>query len=219
MESGSPRASRANFGRHSPLAVAAWELARKTTFVHFTLPEFPAGTEIMEAYIELNHNATQEDGRTDNLNLPVGRPMELWTPMTRTWNSSTDKGTMSAGYHVCLKSNAWSPTRNIATQIRGKREYDLTVYWTWPSTQPPIEKGFASLNDINRTTTSLGISPRLLIRVQLPPETTMWSNSVRTFQPGEDLGRLSQPVLMMLAESGSAWPASWNVAGPTANCM
>ena len=56
-----------NFGSHSPLAVAGWDLARKLPFVRFELPPLPPGTEILEAYVELYHNGQREDGRTDDV--------------------------------------------------------------------------------------------------------------------------------------------------------
>ena len=133
-----------NFGRHSPLAIAAWDLGRKKPYVHFDLSVIPAGAEIIEAFVELNHNAQNEDGRSDDLKIPAGRPGAAWNAMTLTWNNSADRGATGGSHCVKLKSRAWSSTGNLAADIQGQREFDLFLTWNYPAVTPPIEKGFAS---------------------------------------------------------------------------
>lgn len=210
-----------NFGRNSPLAVAAWDLGRKKPYVHFDLSEIPANAEIIEAFVELNHNAQMEDGRTDDLRIPAGRPAAPWNAMTLTWNNSADRTSMAGPNCVRLKSRAWSSTANLAADIRGKTEFDLFLSWNYPSVNPPIEKGFASNNDISRRQNDLGIAPRLLVRAVLPPGSSVLSRSTRNFLSGQDLGRLAQPVLTSIAEPTSStpgsWPASWQVSSDPCN--
>jgi hypothetical protein len=207
-----------NFGRHSPLAVAGWDLARKMPFIHFRLPELPTGTKILETYIELYHNGRNEDGRTDDLKIPVARPAP-WDAMILTWNNSANTSSTAGAYNICLRSLAWSGSPNIAGDIQGKQEYDVFLSWAYPGSTPPIEKGFASDNDFSRTQNNLGLAPRLLVKAQLPPGTTISSRAVRTFQPSEDLGRLTQPVLMMIAEQTAVWPPAWQVATTSGDCV
>ena len=207
-----------NYGWHSPLVVASWDLANKKTYVHFELPNLPAGTEIIEAYVELNHNAKNEDGKTDDLKIPASRPKQAWDAMTLTWNNSADKPPLASITNICLRSQDWSTTPNIANEIQGKREFDLILYWNWPGAQPAIEKGFASNNDFSRKQNDLGIAPRLLIRAQLPQGVFIPDRQVKTFQPNEDLGKLPQPVLMMTAQSGTNWPTVWEVTSVSNPC-
>ena len=207
-----------NFGRHSPLAVAGLNLARKLSFVHFELPRLPAGTKILEAYLELNHNAQQEDGRTDDVKIPVSVPRIPWNAKTLTWNNNQNNPAFGGAYHICLRSFAWSGSPNIATDIQGRQKYDAFLSWTYPTSIPPIEKGFASANDASRTENSLGLAPRLLIRAQLPPGVSVNSRTFHTFQPSEDLGKLPQPVLTSMGEATASWPASWNVAATSGAC-
>lgn len=208
-----------NFGRHSPLAVAGWDLARKFPFVHFELPPLPAGTEILEAYLELNHNAQREDGQTDDIKIPVSMPGTPWDAMTLTWNNNQSTPSVGGAYNICLRSFAWSGSPNIAADIQGQQEYDAFLRWAYPTATPPIEKGFASANDSSRTEDDLGLAPRLLIRAQLPPGVTINSRTYRTFQPSEDLGRLPQPVLMSIGEASASWPSSWMVAAASGVCQ
>jgi len=187
-------------------------------FIHFKLPELPTGTRILEAYLELYHNGRNEDGRTDDLKIPVARPGAPWSAMTLTWNNSVNTSSTGGTYGLCLRSWAWSGSPNIASDIQGQLEYDAFLYWAYPGSTPPIEKGFASDNDNSRSQNNLGLAPRLLIKAQLPPGTTISSRVVSTFLPGEDLGRLSQPVLMMIAEQTAVWPPAWQVAATSGQC-
>ena len=207
-----------NFGRHSPLAIAAWDLGRKKPYVHFDLSALPANAEIIEAFVELNHNAEREDGRSDdNLKIPAARPAAPWDAMVLTWNNSVDRTSMAGPQCVKLRSRAWSSTANVAADIRGKTEFDLFLSWNYPGGDPrPIEKGLASNNDFSRRQNDLGIAPRLLVRAVLPPGTSVLSRSTRNFLPAQDLGRLGQPVLMSIAEPTTStpgtWPPSWQVS-------
>jgi len=208
-----------NFGRHSPLAVARRILSKKLSFVHFTLPNLPSGSEISEAYLELNHNAQNEDGETDDINIPFTYPSSAWQAMTLSWNNAgSNRSPTSHVSHICLRSMDWSGSPNIAGDVQGKSEFDVLLYWK-PSAQPPIEKGLASNNDFSRKQNDLGIAPRLLLRIQLPPGASLMSETSMTFQPNEDLGRLDQPVTMSIAEGGVDWPVAWDVAVKDRVCL
>ncbi|HET8564007.1 MAG TPA: hypothetical protein VFM35_09065 [Candidatus Binatia bacterium] len=108
---------------------------------------------------------------------------------------------------------------NIASEIQERQEYDAFLHWLYPTATSPIEKGFASANDTTRTENDLGLAPRLLIKAQLPPGTAITNRVFRTFQPGEDLGRLPQPVLISIAEATASWPPSWQVAATSSLCQ
>lgn len=208
-----------NFGRDRTLEVAGRDVARKLTFVHFELPVLPVGTKILEAYLELNHTGQREDGLTDDVKIPVSVSRFPWDAMALTWRNNQDIPMSCGKYNICLRSAAWSGSPNIAADIQESQKYDVILNWTYPTSVPPIEKRFASANDGSRTEDKLGLAPRLLIRAQLPPGTTINSRAFQTFQPSEDLGNLPQPVLTSISEATGSWPASWNVAVTNGACQ
>lgn len=208
-----------NFGRDRTLAVAGTGIARKVAFVHFELPPLPAGTQILETYLELNHNAQQEDGQTDDVKITVSVPRAPWNAMTLTWNNNQNNPAYSAGYPVCLRSSAWSGSPDITADIRERQSYDVFLSWPHPPAAPPIDKKFASVNDSSRNEDHPGLAPRLLIRAELPPGASINSRTFDSFQPSEDLGSLPQPVLTSLAVASASWPPSWQVAAASGACQ
>ena len=73
------------FGQNGTLPVAYNGVALKKTYVHWTPPTFPAGTVIEEAYIELWHGGMNEDGQSDEIDIPVVDAQAPWSPETLTW--------------------------------------------------------------------------------------------------------------------------------------
>ena len=209
-----------NFGRNDPLVVAGRLLDTKLPFVRFRLPELPPGFELLDAYVELYHTGRNEDGQTDDLQIDITEPKDPWDAMSLTWNLSRAWSAVPpqpGGFaSLCVQSQAWSGSQNIANSVadayrQGRSEYEVYLKWDGPS-PPQIEKGFASNNHSSRRWDDLGLAPRLLIRLQLPPGATLADQTFRTFPPNHDLGRLPQPVLMSRVEPGGTWPVSWQVA-------
>src|SRR5690606_18288515 len=109
----------ANFGRNGTLAVAYTQLDLKRTYVNFDLPGLPDGTEVTEAYLELYHGGKNEDGRTDDIDIPVALVPSAWDPMTITHNNQPFQHTPAGFTTLNLKSQAWSGTVNISSQVSG----------------------------------------------------------------------------------------------------
>lgn len=200
-----------NFGRHSQLVVAQWDLARKRSFVRFLVPTLPPGGAILSAHIELFHQGTREDGQTDDIRIPFAPPPPPpWVATTLTWANSPINQATGGPNCIQLQSAAWSPSNDVTRQLIPGSFYEM--YVNWPTNlNPQIEKGFASNNHPSRTATDLGISPRLLMLVRVFMWTPLPASVTRAFPPSHDLGRLAQPVLMETSTQSSTWPASWNV--------
>ncbi|HLA64705.1 MAG TPA: DNRLRE domain-containing protein, partial [Rhodothermales bacterium] len=206
----------ANFGRNGILPVAFTQLDIKRTYVHFDLPTLPAGTEVQEAYLELYHGGRNEDGRSDDVDIPVALVPTAWDPMTITHNNQPIVGTPGSFTALNLRSQSWSGTPDIAGQVAAMFADPSSNHGfalTWPSPAQPIEKGFTGINDIRRTRTDLGQSPRLLVRVRLPEGRTASDIVLPPLLSTNDLNPAgSGPILMVRTTSGgSDWPTSWNV--------
>lgn len=206
----------ANFGRHGTLPVGFTQLDLKRTYVHFDLPTLPDGTQVEEAYLELYHGGRNEDGRTDDIDIPVALVPTAWDPMTITHNNQPFQSPPSSFASINLKSQAWSGTRDIAAEVSGLfanpgTNNGFAVHW--PSPAPPTEKGFYGINDIRRTRDDLGLSPRLLVKVVLPEGMTAADITLNPLLSTNDLNPPgSGPILMVRTISGGAdWPAAWNV--------
>jgi hypothetical protein len=205
-----------NFGRNGTLGVANGPLGRKHTYVHFTPPTLPAGSEILEAKLELFHGARNGDGSTDDINLAVGRVLEPWSPQTITWNNQPYmRGLPSSETTLRLRSQAWSGTRDISGAVdemlaSPSTNHGFIVWYQDPSGRQ-VDKGFYSNNDYRRKQNDLGLSPRLLIRVKLPAGKTAADLQIGYLAADHDLGALAQPVTMVRVTTISTWPADWNV--------
>lgn len=208
-----------NFGRDGGLVVAAGVLARKTSYVHFTPPTMPEGTEILEAKLELYHGGKNEDGYgTDDITLNVGVIQnEPWSPLTLTWNNRPDRGgPPPSDFPLYLRSQAWSGTSNIAGTVREMigdpaRHHGFVISRSELFMDRQVEKGFYSNNDYRRKQNDMGLSPRLLVKIKLPAGKTTADMNLG-FLPGDhDLGGMPQPILMVRVVGSKEWPADWNV--------
>ena len=207
-----------NYGNGGFLAVANGPLGRKMSYVRFTIPTFPAGTEIREAKLELFHGGKNEDGTTDDIMINVGVVRaEPWSPATITWNSRPDRGgNPTADAAIRLRSQAWSGTQDISGIVRDMIASPSTNYgfvvWYQDPTGRQVEKGFYSNNDGRRTQTSLGLSPRIVMKVRFAPGTGTADVTLPFLPSDHDLGHLPQPITTVLYRAGSDWPTDWNVS-------
>lgn len=208
-----------NFGRDGGLVVAAGVLARKNSYVHFTPPTMPEGTEILEAKLELYHGGRNEDGYgTDDIVLNVGVIRnEPWSPLTLTWSNRPDRGgAPPSEFPLYLRSQAWSGTSDIAGAVRTMLSEPGTNYGFVISRSDifmdrQVEKGFYSNNDYRRRQNDLGLSPRLLVKIKLPPGKTTADMSLGFLPADNDLGRIPQPITMVRFVGSNQWPADWDV--------
>lgn len=204
-----------NFGRHGTLVAAHWELGRKQTYMHFTIPTLPPGTEIIDAYIELYHSGRNEDGKRDDIDIPMMRAAAPWSPMTITWRNQPNTDPLTQVSYIRLRSQAWSGSPNVISLVRPWFErpadnYGMLLYWR-SNLGLGIEKGFYSNNDIRRTQTDPGLAPRLLVRIKLPAGKTTNDITLPFLPADTDLDQ-PRPVTTLLFRQGGTWPVDWNVA-------
>ena len=205
-----------NYGRNGTLPIAFTQLDLKRTYLHFELPTLPSGTNVEEAYLELYNGSRNEDGRSDDINIPVALVPTVWDPLTITHNNQPFQSTPSGFAAINLNSQAWSGTQNIAFEMRSlfaspASNNGFVIYW--PSASPPAEKAFYGINDIRRTRTNLWLSPRLLVKVVLPEGMTAADITLNPLLNTDDLNPSGAgPILMVQTFSGgSDWPDSWGV--------
>lgn len=205
-----------NYGDSGSLVVARNGIALKKIYIHFSLPELPSGSTIESAYLELYHPAQNEDGQTDEIDIPLGRAADSWSPGTITFENEPNAQLTGAESSINLNSMEWSGSPNIAGIIRDW--YNLAdpsanngfyIYWNQQSLG--IEKGFYSNNDIRRKEDDLGLSPRLLLKIQLPDGSNSSDIEPPPIAPDNDLEFDGQEILVARIRAGSDWPDSWNV--------
>ena len=119
------------------------------------------GKIVLEAHVELYHGGKNEDGATDEINIPFLEASDTWMADEITWNNQpwfTPGGT----HFIDLLSQSWSASDDYKTETQvyfddPSSHRGIVVYWvaTWLS----IEKGFSSNNSIAPSS----ISPRLMI--------------------------------------------------------
>ncbi len=213
---GCPEANN-NYGLMGFLTVAGWLRATKGAYVYFDMPLLPPGSVVEEAYFEMYHGGKNEDGKTDNVQIPVSRAAAPWSPRTITFANQPNKTAGLGETYLNLNSQDWSGTPNIMGIIRAwmanpATNFGFVASWS-PGKSPFIEKGFYSINDRSRTLTDMGLAPRLLLKVQLPDGYDSSSIFMPAFLPvGHDLPtRPGQGVTTMRSAGGPSWPDSWDV--------
>ena len=202
-----------NWGADGYNRVALGTTKAKRSYIHFMIPNFPEGTSVSEAYLELYHGAKNADGMTDDIDIPFTEASDTWSADEITWNNQpafTPGGT----HHIDLRSQSWSASDDMAGVVQGyfdnpSSHRGIVLYWV--NTALYIEKGFSSNNDISRTASEMGKAPRLLAKITLPEGKTMDDVTLPQFPAGTDLDFPGQEILMLRYSSGSDWPADWEV--------
>jgi len=206
-----------NYGDMASLVVADWESTHKRTYVHFLLPILPDGTEILEAYLELFHSGANEDGKTDDIDIGVQRASGTWSPLTLTWDNEPTFY-RAPEFMIDLESQAWSGSDDISSIVTGMfddpdSDYGFVVSWSMNPTGLGIEKGFYSNNHIYRKADDLWLSPRLLVKIQLPSGKTTSDISLPALPTDNDIDFPAGTNILMLNFSSAAdWPDDWDVA-------
>lgn len=187
----------------------------KRSFVHFHLPILPEGTEILEAYLELYHGATSEDGYTDDIDIMVQRAPRPWSPQTLNWNSHLPF-TPSSEFTIDLRSQAWSASADINQRVvemfgDPANDHGFVVHYDNQSLTTGVEKGFHS-NNYNRPADDLATAPRLLVKIELPEGKTTDDMVLPALGSDNDLDfPAGTEILMVKFAPGPGWPSSWNV--------
>src|SRR5205807_7695717 len=197
------------------------------SFVKFQLPHLPAGTKVDEAYFEMFHSGTTEDGTDDNTRFNVSPVGVQWRADSITWNNSPDMRAVSAGlnpWSVILHSNDWCGTTNIASTITTWFDDSTknTGFRVELGDQKNFYKSFYSNNSFigarnsgGRTDSTLGKAPRLLVKIELPAGKTTADLQWGTLLPDNDItqGIFTQTynyVLMASYYSGTPdFPTGW----------
>lgn len=202
-----------NWGADGYNRVALGTNKAKRSYIHFMIPNFPEGTTVLEAYVELYHGGMNEDGMTDDLEIPFQEASDTWSADEITWNnqpSFTPGGT----HTVDLISQSWSPSDDITAEAQAyfddpDSHRGIVVYWA--DIGMSIEKGFSSNNSLSRTADDMGEAPRLLAKITLPDGKTMDDVSLPQFPAGTDLDFPGEEILMLRYSSASDWPEDWDV--------
>ncbi|MCP4269061.1 MAG: DNRLRE domain-containing protein [Candidatus Brocadiaceae bacterium] len=200
----------------------------RRTYVDFVMPRLPEGFKVTEAYLNLYNPAFRGDGTSDKIEIPVREALAYWPACTLTWRTQPEDENVfvsNGGFQLQLRSQSWfgstvSIDKIVSRMIDNPNTNEGFILYL-PA--PPIggqsaQKAFWSNNHQSRTSTDVGLAPRLLIRVKLPNGTDE-SDIVMPPLPGDnDLGALGDEVMMLrianTSDSSSLWPASWQVPLP-----
>lgn len=183
-------------------------------YVHFGLPNLPAGATLQEAYFEMFYAGRNEDGQTDDVQIPVGRASGPWTVATLSRSNEPNTSLVGGEYSIRLRPQSWSGTANLADIVNAWYSSPASnngFYIYWPTLSPGIQKGFYSNNDIRRTVNDLGLSPRLLLKVQLAEGQTAADITLPAVLADNDLEFPGQTILMARTRTQSDWPSDWEV--------
>jgi hypothetical protein len=202
-----------NWGNDGYNRVAYGTTKVKRSYIHFMIPNFPEGTTVLEAYVELYHGGKNEDGMTDDIDIPFQEASDTWSAMEITWNNQPSF-TPGGMYYIDLRSQSWSASDEIKGVVQGyfnspSSHRGIVVYWSNMSLF--IEKGFSSNNDLSRTAASMGKAPRLLAKISLPDGKTIDDVTLPAFPAGTDLDFPGEEILMLRYSSGTDWPETWDV--------
>ena len=202
-----------NWGQDGYNRVALGTTKAKRSYIHFMIPNFPEGTTVLEAHVELYHGGKNEDGVTDEINIPFLEASDTWRADEITWNNQpafTPGGT----HFIDLISQSWSASDDYTPETQAyfdspASHRGIVVYWS--STSLFIEKGFSSNNSITRTASDMGEAPRLLAKIRLPEGKTMSDVTLPPFPDGTDLSFPGEEILMLRYSSAADWPEDWDV--------
>jgi hypothetical protein len=213
------------FARAHIPGIVAWYVK---SYVKFQLPHFPAGTKVDEAYFEMYHSGTTEDGTTDNTRFNVSPVGRQWSADTITWNNGPDMRGVTSGvnpWKVILHSNDWCGTTNIADTISSWLidTTKNTGFRIEIGDQQNFYKSFYSNNSFigsrnsgGRTDSTLGKAPRIIMKVELPAGTSTSDITFGSIEPDTDIkfGAFTMSkgyILMANWITASDWPAAWGV--------
>jgi hypothetical protein len=201
----------------------------QVSYIKYLMPFLPDSTQILESYFEVYHSGQTEDGTTDDVYLNLSEVGVKWNADSVTWNHGPDGGKFTPGANpmkIKLHSQDWSGTTDITPLVKrliadtaSNTEFRLTI-----GDQRNFFKSFYSNNDYHgngndahRSDSTLGLAPRILIKIVLPAGKTTKDIYYPALPPDTDitLGRFTFTrgyVWMANYASGTPdWPATWGV--------
>ncbi|MBX3744933.1 MAG: DNRLRE domain-containing protein [Verrucomicrobiae bacterium] len=190
----------------------------RRTYVHFVLPRLPAGSQIGKAFLNLYN--PDFSNPPENAPIHARTAVRHWDPCDLTWNNQPEEPGFlsSADFGIKYRNRDWcGPTASIRQFIEpifaNAAAHEGFIIFT--PVQPSQQKAFLSNNHSSRTANDLGLAPRLLVRVKLPPGTTAADIRIPPLPADNDLGALGVHVLLVAvadaADDLEPFPAAWNV--------
>jgi hypothetical protein len=212
-----------NFGT-GPTVDLQWRnqtTERKRVYVRFYLPELPAGTQVIEARVNLFDLRPVASGNTDQV-IMGSRAIGAWNAEQITWINQPNSATgLQQEFNLESRANEWSPSQDIAQLIvepvMNGSEPNNGFMIHFFSTVQSFENGYKSDNTASRTENDLDDAPRLLLRLSKPTSCSAltlpnipWSDTDLDASIG---GPPLSPVLMVRT-GHTSWPTNWNVPWP-----
>ncbi|MCG2634485.1 MAG: DNRLRE domain-containing protein [Gammaproteobacteria bacterium] len=195
-------------------------LNEKRSYIRFYLPQLPAGTQVLDAYINLYEDSRQQPG---SVSLPIAEANGGWFPREVNWGTQPNPPG-AAGLGVAL-----GPFQDV-NEWRGHTPGIPGVVQRWfsivnanqgvlinNSGQPPFLRSFSSDNHLSRTETDFGNAPRLLLKVTTELGLNLGTPDSAVALPPLDVDTdldeyLTGPVLMVRIAPGPDWPPAWDLA-------
>ncbi len=194
-----------------PLVTAHSVLGVKRSYIDFPLPDFPIGTTVQEAYVELFHSGTNEDGKSDDIFIDVTRVPTPWVADDVHYNNQPVQTGSGREFQLKLKSNNWSGSNDMGFAMNQEIQnpgnfHGFVAFISRP--EPGYEKGYYSNNDNSVIQDGLGRAPRLLLKVELPEGVSV--NEIGFSERHNDAngGR----IFGSRVRQGEDWPTEWEVA-------
>lgn len=217
VSAGAREPQEANYGGSNDLRVG-FALNGDTvtrTYVNFTLPILPEGTTVEAAHLNLYHPATRGDGTPDEIDIPVMTAPEPWSPMVVT-AANTSPFTPGFTTSLALESDAWCGTGDLSALVADAIAnpdsfHGFVLYWNATAGQD-AQKAFWSNQHQSRTVESLGLAPRLLMRITLPAGANMSDIQMPSMLPADTDLSFGVAVNILETRPGDAWPEDWDVA-------
>jgi hypothetical protein len=188
-------------------------------YIKFFMPQLPAGTEVLEAYINIYEDS--QTGQAGTVTIAVDEAVAEWDPYAITWNNQPNpiglSGSAGGQIQAYVTNNMWRKTADIKG-IAQKHLDDPDSNFGWlfnNSSSIPFTRSFKSMNALDaRTQTELQLGPRLLMKVK--SSTPLDANNIGTTITGStELGNMygfGTDIMVYLIQSGEEWPVEWEVA-------
>ena len=195
-------------------------LTNERSYVHFTLPRLPPGTQVLEAYVNLYENSRIDPGTEQ---IPFAWANGAWDPLASTWaNQPNPPGAAGeiASIGPFRDVNQWrghpvSIHDEVQRALSGTQANNGFVFHM----NSPFASRRSFAADITRTSSTLGTAPRLLLRVanELQPFNAGTVTMPMQLPQAQDICTARGPLplgstTMVLIAPGAAWPPAWAVA-------
>jgi hypothetical protein len=183
----------------------------KRSYIDFPLPDFPQGTVVEEAYVELFHSGTNEDGKRDDIFIDVSRVREPWVADNVHYSNQPVQTGITGEFQIRLESNAWSGSSDIGflmnQEIKNASNFHGFVAFIGRP-EPAYEKGYYSNNDQSVIRDGMGKAPRLLLKVELPEGVNVNEIGFSERHSDTNGGRIFGSRVRQTED----WPSEWEVA-------